>query len=81
MALKSLISSLEKAYKRLEEAYYRTLNEKGSDDYYFFRDSTIQRFEFTVEIFWKTIKGFLKEIEGIDCRSPKSCIRNFFSTG
>ncbi|SMP13958.1 nucleotidyltransferase substrate binding protein, HI0074 family [Desulfurobacterium pacificum] len=47
----------------------------------FFRNSAIQRFEFTVEILWKTVKTFLKEIEGIECRSPKSCIRGFFSVG
>ena len=80
MALSRLVLDLEKALQRLREAYSRA---KGADegDYCFFRDSAIQRFEFTVELFWKCIKAYLKEVEGIDCRSPKSCIREFFSAG
>ena len=80
MALKKLIKDFGKALERLKEAYLRAEN-SDTDDYYFFRDSAVQRFEFTVEIFWKCIKSYLKEIEGIECRSPKSCIREFFSTG
>jgi len=80
MALEKCIKDFEKALERLKEAYLRAKN-SDEDDYYFFRDSAIQRFEFTVEIFWKCIKAYLKEVEGIECRSPKSCIREFFSTG
>ena len=80
MALEKLIDDFEKALERLQEAY---LKAKSSDevDYPFFRDSAVQRFEFTVEIFWKCVKAFLQRVEGIDCRSPKSCVREFFSTG
>ncbi|MEK7171847.1 MAG: HI0074 family nucleotidyltransferase substrate-binding subunit [Patescibacteria group bacterium] len=39
------------------------------------RDATIQRYEFSCELFWKCVKIFLKEYEGIDCNSPKSCFR------
>ena len=81
MALKTLIENFEKALIRLHEAHSRAKADRKEDDYYFFRDSTIHRFEFTVEIFWKTIKSFLKEKEGVDCRTPKSCIREFFSAG
>jgi len=51
------------------------------EDYPFFRDSSIQRFEFTVEILWKSLKSFLHKTEGINCKSPKNCIREFFSSG
>ncbi len=54
---------------------YRTTGE-----YSFYRDSAIQRFEFTFEIFWKSLKYFLDK-EGIICRSPRSCIREFFTAG
>ncbi|WP_022846320.1 HI0074 family nucleotidyltransferase substrate-binding subunit [Desulfurobacterium sp. TC5-1] len=80
MALEKLVEDFEKALERLREAYLRTKN-SDKNDYYFFRDSAVQRFEFTVEIFWKCIKSYLREIEGIECRSPKSCIREFFSAG
>lgn len=39
------------------------------------RDAAIQRFEFTFELFWKTVKIYLKETEKIDCVSPRSCFR------
>ncbi len=73
-------TTYKKSLKRLKEAYLRA-KQSDKDDYPFFRDSTIQRFEFTVEVFWRNIKSFLKEVEGIECRSPKSCIREFYSTG
>ncbi len=81
MDLSKKIQDFESALFRLKEAYQRALEEKSSEDFVFFRDSTIQRFEFTVEIFWKCLKTFLEEHEGIICRSPKSCIREYFSAG
>lgn len=44
------------------------------------KDGVIQRFEFTFELLWKLLKIFLFE-EGIDCRSPKECLRNAFKIG
>ena len=81
MALKKRLEDFEKAFKRLKESYEETLKHKEDEYYTFFRDSTIQRFEFTVEIMWKTLKSFLHEHAGLDCKSPKSCIRDFFSAG
>ncbi len=45
------------------------------------RDATIQRFEYTAEAAWKALKVFLLEYEGVDCGSPKSCIRATFQAG
>ncbi len=80
MALKNALHDFDRSLHRLKEAYLKA-KKSNDDNYNFFRDSAIQRFEFTVEIFWKSIKYYLKEIEGIECRSPKSCIREFFITG
>jgi nucleotidyltransferase substrate binding protein, HI0074 family len=81
MALDRLLSDLKNAFSRLKESYNKTINSQNTADYSFFRDSTIQRFEFTIEILWKTVKEFLKLKEGVECRSPKSCIRDFFGSG
>jgi nucleotidyltransferase substrate binding protein (TIGR01987 family) len=81
MALDRLLSDLKNAFSRLKESYDKTINSQNTADYSFFRDSTIQRFEFTIEILWKTVKEFLKLKEGVECRSPKSCIRDFFGSG
>ncbi len=75
------LKAFQKPLARLKEAYSESLKRRGSFEYPFFRDSTIQRFEFTVEIFWKFIKSFMQHQEGITCRSPKSCIRELFSLG
>ncbi|MFZ5799816.1 MAG: HI0074 family nucleotidyltransferase substrate-binding subunit [Candidatus Omnitrophota bacterium] len=45
------------------------------------RDAAIQRFEYTFEAFWKFIREYLKEKEGIVANSPKSCFKEIFSLG
>jgi nucleotidyltransferase substrate binding protein (TIGR01987 family) len=37
-----------------------------------------QKFEFTVELFWKTVKVFLLEQHGFDVASPKSVVKKYF---
>lgn len=39
------------------------------------RDSAIQRFEFTLDLAWKTIKTWLEESKGVICKSPKDCVQ------
>ena len=43
-------------------------------------DGVIQRFEFTFELGWKLLKALLA-YEGIQCASPRSCIKESFRTG
>ena len=43
-------------------------------------DGTIQRFEFTFELFWKTLRRFLQR-EGIDTASPKNTLRHAYRRG
>ena len=81
MAIEKKLVDFKNALQRLEEASVLALENQGKETFSFFRDSTIQRFEFTLEIAWKSIKSFLLEHEGIECRSPKSCMREFFSAG
>lgn len=44
------------------------------------RDAAIQRFEFTVELAWKSIQHFLRG-EKVVCRSPKECLQESFKFG
>ncbi|WP_456451827.1 HI0074 family nucleotidyltransferase substrate-binding subunit [Hydrogenimonas sp.] len=81
MALTKRLEDFANALERLEEAYKLAKKREGEKLYPFLRDSTIQRFEFTLEIGWKTIKSYLLEKEGVECRSPKGCIREFLSAG
>lgn len=44
------------------------------------KDGVIQRFEFTFELLWKSLKIFLNE-DGIDSKTPRECLRNAFKFG
>ena len=44
------------------------------------RDGVLQRFEFSFELFWKTLRLILR-FEGFDCQSPRSCIKEAFRNG
>jgi len=64
------INNFERALKRLEEAV-----KKAKDD--LDKDGVIQRFEFTIELLWKSFKAILNYL-GIECYSPRSCIKEAF---
>lgn len=61
------LNKFETAFARLEQATGRVVDDLD-------RDGVIQRFEFTFELLWKTVKIFL-EYEGFRCVSPRSCIK------
>jgi len=44
------------------------------------RDAAIQRFEFTFEVIWKTLKLFL-ERQGHECGGPRSTLKKAFAEG
>ncbi len=64
------IEQFEQSLKRLEEVLNIEKNDVS-------RDAGIQRFEFSFELFWKVIKIYLRDVEKIECYSPKSCFREF----
>ena len=66
--LRNSMASLNNALDRFGEA----LAHPEPDD--IVMDGTIQRFEFTFELFWKTLRRFLQR-EGIDTGSPKNTLR------
>lgn len=43
-------------------------------------DGTIQRFEFSVELFWKTLRRAL-EREGVACATPRETLRAAYAAG
>ena len=47
----------------------------------FIRDSAIQRFEFSFELAWKTLKAFLESEKGIRVYSPRDAIKEAFKVG
>jgi nucleotidyltransferase substrate binding protein (TIGR01987 family) len=67
------ISRLENAYKALKEGALRAKDELE-------KDGVIQRFEFTFELLWKTIKLILKD-KGLDINTPKDTLKEAFRLG
>jgi nucleotidyltransferase substrate binding protein (TIGR01987 family) len=45
------------------------------------RSGQAQKFEFTVELFWKAAKVFLLEDHGLDLASPKTVVKKYFELG
>ena len=71
--VKYSLEKLRNAFNRLDDAIRTAVDELD-------RDGAIQRFEFTFEVFWKTIKIFL-EYEGYRCAGPRSCIKEAAKRG
>ena len=67
------LSYFQDALARLETGVEQAVNELD-------KDGVIQRFEFTFELLWKSLKALLA-YEGIECYSPKSCIKEAFKAG
>ncbi len=72
------LNDFDKSLRRLKEALDIASENKNNRLFIFLRDSSIQRFEFTFEIFWKMTKSALLYFEGVECNSPKSCMRELF---
>ena len=45
------------------------------------KNGRIQKFEYCTELTWKVIKNFLYEYHGIDPKSPRESIKEFFLVG
>jgi nucleotidyltransferase substrate binding protein (TIGR01987 family) len=73
MEKRVVFENFSNALERLEEAVNEAQTELEID-------GAIQRFEFTFEQAWKSIKKFLED-EGIICRSPKSCLKEAYAVG
>jgi nucleotidyltransferase substrate binding protein (TIGR01987 family) len=66
-------AELRKALKRLQEAV-------AEPESALVRDAVIQRFEFTFELVWKSLKLYL-ERQGLDCGGPRSTLKKAFTEG
>ncbi len=71
--LKYSFGKLKDAAKSLEEGIKQTKNQLD-------RDGVIQRFEFTFELLWKTLKLLLLD-EGIITNSPKEVLKETYRFG
>ena len=66
------IENFEKALTQLKKALHEPVTP-------IVRDATIQRFEFTYELCWKTLKGYLEDTHGIRAVSPRLVFKEAFA--
>jgi nucleotidyltransferase substrate binding protein (TIGR01987 family) len=66
-------AELQNALERLREAV-------AQPECDLVRDAVIQRFEFTFELVWKSLKLYL-ERQGLDCGGPRSTFKSAFAEG
>lgn len=71
--VKYAINKFEDALNKLKQGIRQAKDELE-------KDGVIQRFEFTFELLWKTLKIFLS-YEGIECKTPRGCLKEAFRIG
>lgn len=71
--IRQSMENLGRALERLNEA----LEEERTA---FMIDATIQRFEFSIELFWKTLKRQLA-YEGIEATTPRETMKHAYKNG
>lgn len=64
------LTKLERSWKRLKEGVEKTTDQLDED-------GVIQRFEFTFEVFWKTLSVFLKA-KGLETKTPRDALKEAF---
>ncbi len=69
-----ILETLGRALARLKEALDTPVDSS------IILDATIQRFEFTVELYWKTLKALLS-LEKFEVNSPKAALRKAYAQG
>ena len=75
---KQRFQNYEKAYLSLLESA-EALEQEPSNR--FIQDSLIQRYEYTIELAWKTLKDYLEELGFVGVTSPKKVIRKAYQEG
>ena len=70
---------LEKSLMNLRKATDRFAEALQEPESSIVMDATIQRFEFTYELMWKTLKTFLEDIHGIRAVSPRLVFKEAYA--
>lgn len=78
-ALVYKISLFEDAVKDFENSLNIDLTQFNDVVVDTLKSGQVQKFEICAELMWKTVKAFLSETNGVDCKSPKQTIKEFYN--
>ena len=79
--LKYKLAQLVEAVKNFEDSLSLKLSEYSEIAADSIKSGQVQKFEFCIELLWKAQKIYLFEINGIDAKSPKMVIKEYFNLG
>ena len=79
--LKYKLLQLSEAVTNFEDSLSLDLSEYSEIAVDSIKSGQVQKFEFCTELLWKTLKIYLFEINGIDAKSPKMVIKEYFNLG
>ena len=79
--LKYKISQFSDAVKNFEESLSIDIGSYPVNVIDTLKSGRVQKFEFCVELMWKTMKAYLWEVNGIDAKSPKLAVKEFYTMG
>ena len=72
------LKKLLKAHSGFCESLQVEFKDKTELEIDVLKNGQIKKFEYCIELLWKTIKPYLYEYHGLECYSPKSCVKAFF---
>ena len=72
------LKTLNEAVKSFQNSLEIDLSHKDDIEADVIKNGQALKFSYSIELLWKVIKTFLNEVHGIECNSPKSCIKFFF---
>ncbi len=72
------LRSLNQAIDSFKKSLSIELSSKGDTEADAIKNGQALKFSYTIELLWKTIKAFLYAEHGVECNSPKSCIKLFY---
>ena len=75
------IEELKSAIKNFEESFEIDTSSFSEIVRDTIDSGRIQKFEFSTELLWKTIKRFLFERDGVESVSPKASVKSFLENG
>ncbi|RQW04925.1 hypothetical protein EH223_06410 [candidate division KSB1 bacterium] len=72
------LEKLSKAFSSFSQSLEVEFSGKSDIEIDVLRNGQVQKFETCIELVWKMIKTYLYDYHGIECYSPKSCLKAFY---
>ncbi len=72
------LEKLSKAFAGFSKSLGVKFSGKSDLEIDVLKNGQVQKFETCIELLWKMIKTYLYDFHGLECYSPKSCLKVFY---